>query len=574
MKTTLLLMLGMLALATAGRAAETPASVASQSERLSAAVDALFQEWNHPDTPGAVCAVIQNGKMLHAKGYGMEDLAHHEPLSPDSVFYIASTSKQFTAASIALLVLDGQLSLDADIRQYLPEISGLGKAVTVRNLVYHTSGLRDYFDLLGLTGWRDTDYFNNEMVVKLLARHRGLNFEPGAEHLYSNSNYVLLAEIVQRASHRSLRRFADEQIFRPLGMDHTHFDDDYRKVVPHRVISYAPKKDGGYQDQPKEFDGYGDGNLLTTVGDLARWDENFYTARLGGKAFVELIQQRGVLTSGKKIDYAFGLMPGTYRGLPTVSHGGAFKGFRTEFLRFPRQKLSVIVLGNLATINATDLAQRVADLYLASEFTVPLKGSPVAGAKRSAVNIKPALFDAYVGGYAMDNRPSYVLTFSREGDRFYSQPTGQGRVEIFPSSDTIFFLEAADAQITFYRDADGKVSRVTLHQGGDHRGGDLVAHRLKSPYATVEALAEFCGSYRSEELDTSFRIEVEQGQLVARNDRTDAVTLAAADRDTFSTPVGRDVFVRDRDKHITGITVSTGRSRNMLFERQAASRTP
>jgi CubicO group peptidase (beta-lactamase class C family) len=351
------------------------ASGVAADASLSDKVDALFSAWAKPDSPGAVCAVIRDGEVIHARGYGMEDLEHDVPLSPDSVFYIASTSKQFTAASIALLVLDGKLSLDDDIRQHLPEMADRSPPITVRHLVHHTSGLRDYFALLGLTGWTDTDYFNNDMVVKLLARQRTLNFEPGTRHLYSNSNYVLLAEIVKRVSEKSLRQFADERIFQPLGMTHTHFDDDYRQIVKHRALSYAPKRGGGWQQLLKEFDGYGDGNLLTTVGDLARWDENFTTGKVGGEEFLKLILTRGALDSGKSLDYAFGLGHAAYRGLATVQHGGGFKGFRTEMVRFPGQQFTVIVLGNVATFNPGQMAQRVADLYLADQFTAPARAA-------------------------------------------------------------------------------------------------------------------------------------------------------------------------------------------------------
>ena len=212
----------------------------AQSPELTAKVDAVFATWNKPDSPGCACGVINDQKLIYSKGYGMADLEHDVPITPQSVFYIASTSKQFTAASIALLALDKKLSLDDDIHTYFPEIPSYGKPIRIYNLLHHTSGLRDHLDLVSLAGWHESDYVNNEMSLRLVAQQRGLNFETGTRYEYSNTNYMLLAEIVRKVSGKSLRLFAQERLFAPLGMNHTHVDDDYRQVVKQRVISYDP----------------------------------------------------------------------------------------------------------------------------------------------------------------------------------------------------------------------------------------------------------------------------------------------------------------------------------------------
>ncbi len=534
---------------------------------IDARVDALFEPWNHADGPGLACAVMQDGAVVYAKGFGMADLEHDEAISPDSVFYIASTSKQFTAAAIALLVLDGRVSLDAGIRTYLPEFQSFGDKVTVDHLIHHTSGIRDYFSLLSLTGWRDTDYFNNDMVVKFLARQRDLNFEPGTEFLYSNSNYVLLAEIVKRVTGVPLRDFAAERIFAPLGMTHTSFDDDYRRIVKHRVISYQPGPDGGYQQLLKEFDGHGDGNLLTTVRDLARWEENFHTGTVGGQAFIDLMLTRGVLKNGTTLDYAFGLMVGRYRGLPTVRHAGGFKGFRTDLLRFPEQHFSVAVLANFASIDPSGLANQVADLFLEGKLEGTAQpATPAAIVTPEAKVIDPSIFDAYVGDYALEEHPTFILSFTREGDRFFSQASDQPKVEIFASSETTFFLKVVDAQVTFHREADGSVERMTLHQHGDHPARRVV------PYAmTEEALREYAGTYRSEELNTAYRLEVAAGKLKVTHDRLPDVTVEPSAPDAFRGSMQLD-FMRDDQGKISGFRLSGPRVRNLVFERSAADR--
>jgi CubicO group peptidase (beta-lactamase class C family) len=251
-------------------------SLTGSTNQLNEKVDKLFAQWDKPDSPGCALGVIKGGKLVYKCGYGSANLDYNAPLTSESVFYIASTSKQFTAASILLLVRRGAISLDDDIRKYFPELPKYEAPITVKHLVHHTSGVRDYLELMGMADRRTDGPFGNEVAVELIARQKGLNFKPGEKFLYSNSNYVLMAEIVRRASGKSLREFADENIFRPLGMTNTHFNDDLTAVVKNRVVSYAPISPGRFRQFVKTIEAMGDGNLLTTVEDLAKWDQNFY----------------------------------------------------------------------------------------------------------------------------------------------------------------------------------------------------------------------------------------------------------------------------------------------------------
>jgi CubicO group peptidase (beta-lactamase class C family) len=544
-----------------------PASASEAEARRSAEVDAIFERWSRPDSPGCVCAVIQSGRVVYAKGYGMANLENGAPLSSDSVFYIASTSKQFTAASVALLSLDGKLSLKDDIHKYFPEFQDYGEPVTVDELIHHTSGIRDYFELLVLTGWHDIDHLDNDRVVKLLARQRELNFKPGTRFLYSNSNYVLLAELVRRVSGQDLPEFAAARIFRPLGMNKTRIESDMSEIVPNRVVSYSrPPGNPGYSQFIKTIESYGDGNVLTTVGDLARWDENFYTGKVGGSQFLKLIQTRGVLDDGKQVDYEFGLMPGMYRGLPIVSHGGAYMGFRTDLLRFPDQHFSVVVLCNLSSMDPDQLARRVADLYLANDLAPAetAQSKAPAAPPRAVIKLDPKLFDAYVGRFALDASPQFILTFTREGDHFYAQNSGQPRFPIFPSSETDFFLQAADEQITFHREADGSVPRLTMHFKGDrdaHRVGENF--KLSGP-----ELLQYAGMFHSDELDMSYDLVVGGDHLTARDSQARSVPFVPLERDVFGIKGGRAVFHRDTNGKIDSLRYSSGRVNNLLFVRE------
>ena len=301
--------------------AVSPNTTAAQADTdsLAAQVDRLFAQLDDPDSPGCACAVMRNGEIVFSGAYGMANLEHDVPLTPQSVFFVESMTKQFTAAAIALLALRGQLSLDHDIRTYLPEMADVGETVTIRHLVHHASGLRGSTALLYFAGTTLADYNTNARTVALLSRQRGLNFRPGEDFEYENSNYDLLAEIVVRVTGTSLREFAEENLFGPLGMANTHFDDSYGRTVKHRAQSYRMTPDGEFRRSPPYM---GSGVLLSTAEDLLRWNRNFDEMTVGGPDFIELILTRGILNNGDTLDYAFGISHEEYRGLKVVRTAG------------------------------------------------------------------------------------------------------------------------------------------------------------------------------------------------------------------------------------------------------------
>src|SRR5262245_7442526 len=377
-------------------------SLNGSSGQLNERVDKLFTQWDKPDSPGCSIGVIKDGKLVYKRGFGSANLDYNAPLTSESVFYIASTSKQFTAASILLLVRSGKISLDDDIRKYFPELPKYETPITINHLVHHTSGVRDYLELMGMAGRKMDEPFGNEEAVELIARQKGLNFKPGEKFSYSNSNYVLLAEIVRRTSRKSLREFADENIFRPLGMGNTHFNDDRTAVVKNRVVSYAPSSTGRYSQFIKTIEAMGDGNLLTTIEDLAKWDQNFYDNKVGGAGFSQQMLARTKLNNGEEIPYAFGLGNEEYKGLKAVAHGGGFMGFRTEMIRFPEKRFTVICLCNIGVANPGALARQVADIYLADQIKpaeVKANNAPAASRPQPSLTLTAEQLSEYAGAY-------------------------------------------------------------------------------------------------------------------------------------------------------------------------------
>lgn len=340
----------------------------AQERNRERAVDSLFARWNRPDSPGCGVGVVQDGQFVYRASYGMADLERRIPIGPGTVFYMASVSKQYAAAAVALASLEGRLSLDDDVRKYVPDLPDYGRTITVRNLVHHTSGMRDYLGLLALAGRLDSVNTDAD-VVRLIAAQRALNFPVGTQYSYTNSGYMLLSVIIRQATGRSLRDYADERLFRPLGMRNTYFHDDHARPHPagdRRALGYHVMPDGSIRNGVlPRFEQVGDGGLMSTVEDVLLWDRNFYDGAVGGSPFLELIHAPGRLADGSPLDYAFGLMVRGHGGLRTVVHSGGFMGYRTIIQRFPDQRFSVIILCNAGNAVPEEMAPAIARIYLA-----------------------------------------------------------------------------------------------------------------------------------------------------------------------------------------------------------------
>src|SRR5215471_8127646 len=370
-------------------AQETPTATAGE-KTITARVDEVFSRFDKPESPGCALAVIKDGRIIYQHGYGMSNLEYGVRISPTSIFHVASISKEFTAMAIVLLAQQGKLSLDDDIRKYVPEVPDFGRRITIRHLIHHTSGLRDQWSLLEMAGWREDDVITEGDILDLISRQKALNFKPGEEHVYSNTGYTLLAVIVKRVSGQSLREFADANIFKPLGMNRTHFHDDHSMIVKDRTSAYETRPGGGLKVSIPVFDTYGATSLFTTVEDMAKWDQNFVDKKVGGEAGIDQMLSVGVLNNGKKLTYAFGLSLGEYKGLKTVGHGGSDAGYRADFVRFPDQRFSVVCLCNVSNSNPSMLTRRVAEIYLDDQLKAAAPPAKPAQQTTSATATSPA----------------------------------------------------------------------------------------------------------------------------------------------------------------------------------------
>jgi CubicO group peptidase (beta-lactamase class C family) len=341
---------------------------------LNRRIDEVFKRFSNPDTPGCAVSVLHEGQTIHTAGYGSAHLEYGIPITPSTVFHVASVSKQFTCFAILLLAERGKLSLDDDIRDPIPELHNFDSTITIRHLCHHISGIRDQWTLLNIAGWRPDDVITKDHILKLLYRQEALNFAPGDEFLYCNSGYSLLAEICERVSEESFRKFVDTEIFAPLGMTASHIHDDHQEIVPNRAYSYSSGADGGYEKRILSFANHGATSLFTTVEDLATWIQNFETGNHGA-AILEQMRTQGRLTDGQEIEYAFGITISPYRGETQIQHSGSDAGFRSHLLMIPEHRFGVAVLGNVSDSNPGGLAHEIADIVLedALEPAGPIK---------------------------------------------------------------------------------------------------------------------------------------------------------------------------------------------------------
>lgn len=512
-------------------------------------VNQLFATVDKPGSPGCSVGVIQDGNFIYKRSFGEASLELGVPLTPASVFYVASISKQFTAASIVLAAEQKRLSLDDDVRKYLPELPDYGRPVTLRQMLHQTSGFRDFLDLVVASGRDPADLASPADILKLIARQKGLNNIPGEEWIYSNSNYFLLAEVIQRATGESLARFASVNIFKPLGMTHTLFYDENTRVIPNRVAAYDPGPDGSFLvDWSTTYDIVGGGGLMTSVDDLLAWDRNFYTNQLGKGTLANELQTRGVLNNGNRIDYAMGLSLGEYRGLPIVEHNGALFGYRSTFMRFPSEKFSAIVLCNDAGVGPEALVRKIADVYLASEL------KPAIRTLSASTDLPDPL--AFAGTY-LDPRTKTIYTFTADHGNLMAWGSVLRRI------DSNKFYDLGSHIITFAQ--INHEMRCSLAIPGEVY---FSGYRLQPIHLDETELHRFAGRYHSDELDATYTLSAENGKLRVQVGDKPAVIFAPATADEFYSADFRTlVFQPEFKQRVLGFKLFTQSARGIIFNK-------
>lgn len=533
------------------------------SAHVLARTDSIFAPMDTPTTPGCAVSVMQQGAIAFERGYGMANLEYGIPITPRSVFHVASVSKHFTAFAIELLVNEGRVSWDDDIREYVPEVPDFGEPITLRHLVHHVSGIRDQWNLLSMAGWRwEADVVTQQDVLDITSRQTALNFPPGERYLYSNTGYTLLAVVVERVTGQSLREFAQERIFEPLGMEQTHFHDDHEMIVRNRAFAYAPDSTGlyGLKQSIPDFDVVGATSLFTTAHELAAWDRNFYTGRVGGRDALARMEQRFVLNSGDTIGYAHGLSIGERRGLRTVGHGGADAGYRSHFMRVPEQDWSVAVLCNYPSSNPGGLANRVADVWLEDAYPKPAQVAGTnAGEDDRWVDVPRSTLASLTGVYR-DADGFDARRIELHGDTLKAM-IGPG-YPLRPLGNDRYEIVGVDVNFVLRPPRNGEPATMTTEDDPDD-----VYVQLPAWAPTADDLAAFAGTYYSDELGTEYRFVIDDGRLAFRHRKLADAVLEPTFENGFTLRGRTVIFERGADGRVIGFRMSDGRVYDVAFER-------
>jgi CubicO group peptidase (beta-lactamase class C family) len=530
--------------------------IAQTPDSLETNINRLFTQYNHPGTPGAAVLVVQNGQIIFKKGYGSANLEYDIPVAPNTVFDIASVSKQFTGFAISTLIQEGKISPDDDIRQYLPEVPQFSKTITIRHLIHHTSGLRDWPATLHAAGWRWDETFSFEDILRMVSLQRELDFEPGSKYSYSNTGYNLLAALVAKVSGKTFPDWMKEHVFIPLQMNATLALEDHTKVIPRLASSYY--HDGKeYHKSNDALTALGSSSIFTTVEDLSKW-VIYFQQQLDKKnpVFIRMIETDS-LNNKRPINYAYGLEINKTNGITNISHDGGWAGFRTTISNYPDQKLSIILLGNIGSFDPNGNAQAIAKLLLKGKL--PGSSAREDLSKLPTIKGDPSLLRKFTGSYQLDE--GWYVTFTLEDGRIMVQANGEDKFPTDIKSDTVLWVPAYSSSVTF---------RDIKDEAGALKYRNIIAKRVVPITVDSIQLTQYAGTYYSEELETAYKLSIKNGNLIAHHIRLGDFDfhpdLAIADQ--FSSYNGAIHFLKAGPGNITGFRLSNGRIKNILFKKQ------
>lgn len=524
-------------------------------------IDSIFSQYHTSKGPGCAVSIIRNQAVLFEKGYGMANLEYDIPITPFTVFDIASVSKQFTGYAIATLITEGKINPEEDVHHYLPWVPRFTNAITVNHLLHHTSGLRDWPQTLHVAGWRWDEVFSFEDIMRMVKHQQDLDFIPGSTYSYSNTGYNLLASIVEKVSGQSFSTWTDNNIFNKLGMTASHFQDNYTRVFKNVAYSYS-KEDSVYKKETGALTAYGSSSLFTSIHDLNKWVIYLQQCVSSNNAVYKQMMEEGRLINGDTVHYGYGLGHGMDRGLKTIAHTGGWQGYRTIILNYPVEQLSIIILSNAAEFEPENYARSVADILLSDRFQ---KAAAPMRSIRALPTVRPdtTLLRKYTGTYLL--KAGWAVTITMEGNQLMTQANGEDKFPIEAKTDSSFWVEAYNAPIVFVKDHAGAAGMLR------YKGID--AKKIQPFAPRPDMLPAYKGTYYSQELETAYVIDTVGNQLMAHHARLGDLELLPdpSGPDQFTASIGVVHFVRNAQQVVTGLLVSGGRIKNLRFVKQAST---
>lgn len=530
-----------------------------EAQSIDQRIDALFPEINR-NTPGYAVAVVKDGKLLMAKGYGMSSLEQKIPISESSVFHMASVSKQFTAFAILLLEQMGKLSVDDEVHKYLPMLPDYKHIVKIKDLLYHTSGIRDQWQLWGLLGITEPDLITQKNALDIIYQVKSLHFKPNDEFLYCNSGYTLLAEIVEKVSGKKFNDFCTEYMFAPLKMTHTKVFDDPGLIIPDRVSSYEGNTQKIMRSE-LNFTTYGATSLFSSATDIINWLSNFNDKKIGGETTFKKFLTKGRLNNGETFDYGMGIFIGNYKGHVFYQHGGTDAGFQTFMSYFPEQKIGIVVLANFSWSNPFSKALKIFDLFL-PVTTTDQSDKKNNNISQTTVAADKKSFYLYEGNY---ETPWDKLVRIKDDNGYLTVlfPERMTADTLDKISDSLFLIRRG-GQLKFQKKKDTGFTEFTYKNNLDGYDAKKVVYKS---YQNNE-LDQFAGTFFSHELQTAYKVSVQNDSLVIFHVRNGTMHMLPRVQDRFSVNkwfMRSVIFKRDKSGKVTGFSVDATRSRDVYF---------
>jgi CubicO group peptidase (beta-lactamase class C family) len=521
-----------------------------------------FKEWNNK-TPGCVLGIIRNDSLIFAKGYGMANLEYDIPNTPATIYHMASVSKQFTAYCIVLLARQGKLKLDDNIRDYLPWFPDLGDEITIRNLLNHTSGIRDQWQLLAISGTRLDDVITQDQIIKILSRQQALNFKPGYEYRYCNSGYTMLAEIVKAVTGKSLRQFADSAIFKPLGMNDTHFHDDYTEIVRNRSYSYNRIDKDQFANCVLSYSNTGATSLFTTINDMSKWIMNFYHHRVGDQQDIDQLTEKGRLISGKEIKYSLGIFADQYKGYRQFSHGGSDAGYRTFMTVFPDIKMGFVLFSNLGDFDVSAKAYEIVDLFIRDTTQKAELPAKVHFDSTQAIITNIPAMQEFLGDYISDD--GLHVGFDIKQSKLFYHIYGNSGILVRQTFNMFSEFNNPEIKFVFSSNSVGNdliiiTPEITYY----------LKKFIKNKIPDADLLKTFVGTYNCPELDCNYSIVLRNKQLFLTNNKYNDIPLILINEDHLTNNtwfMGHLLFTRNTRGKVTGFEVNSGRIMHLRFNK-------
>lgn len=519
------------------------------------------------DAPGAVIGVVENGKLTFSKAYGKANLTHDLDFELNMPTNIGSVSKQFTTFAILLLEQQGLLSIEDDVRKHIPEFPDFGEVIMVKNLMNHTNGLREVYNLMPITGWNGEDKLLREEVLNILKKQTELQVGPGEEFNYNNSAFIMLAEIVERKTDMDFPTWMKENVFEPLEMNDTYVRSNPTEIIPRATQGYS-QGEHGIVESGDLYAAYGAGGIYTTPNDLTKWLTNFESKQLGGAEILNKLVTPEVLKNGDTLDYAFGIGVGEYRGLKRYSHTGADIAHRAGMIYYPEINSGIIALSNNASFNAGGLARDIADIFFEDHFTEVENDEETSeeSTDDTSFTVSEEMMEKYVGKYKAE-AIGLIIEYKLEEGELIAYPVGQSSLKLTPTAEHVFKYNTIEATVTFNLDANNE-SKTAIHVQG---GSDIELIRIPDFDPSLEELELYTGKYYCDELETFYTLKVKDSSLIAEHRNLKDIKLSATENDTFSGDIyfmSEVAFKKDQNGNVEAFTVSNGRTKGIYFSKQ------